>query len=160
MTKHAIHGQVIDATTHQPLYDLRVEAWDRGSRSAKRLGSAVTAADGKFAIELERSRPDIYFHVFCGEHMLADTKSQVVWNSRYPDVPVVIAVHGAGAVSVNAQATASEVNGIVTTATGVAVADVRVEIWDQHLSGETLLATGITDARGNYLDNVTLGRVM
>ena len=45
---------------------------------------------------------------------------------------------------------ASQVDGVVTTTAGVAVANAQIEIWDQQLGGETLIATGTTDARGGF----------
>jgi hypothetical protein len=172
MAKQLIQGLVIDARTKRPLADLRVEAWYRDPRSDERLGTATTGAEGQFTIEFEipparalSERPmDIYFKVFRGEGLVEDTRSQMLWNPRDPNVRVIIPIRnaaGAAGVGNSASNVAFQVDGFVTTAAGVAVSDVRVEIWDQHLGGETLLATAVTDAKGNYAvhyDTANLGK--
>ncbi len=172
MAKQLIQGLVIDALTHRPLSDLRVEAWYYDPRFDERLSMAVTGADGRFAIEFEipparalSERPmDIYFKVFRGEVLVEDTRSQMLWNPRDPNVRVVIPIRkaaAAAAVGGTEPTGAFHVDGVVTTAAGVAVSDVRVEIWDQHLGAETLLATAVTDAKGNYAvhyDTANLGK--
>src|SRR5260370_41576136 len=105
MAKQWIQGLVIDALTPRPLSDWRVEAWYCDPRFDERLSMAVTGADGRFAIEFEipparalSERPmDIYFKVFRGEVLVEDTRSQMLWNPRDPNVRVVIPIRKAPA---------------------------------------------------------------
>src|SRR5262245_48060255 len=100
MTKQRVPGRVIDATSRRPLGELRVEAWDSDPRHGALLGLAVTDREGRFTIELDARRaagsdgrrPEIYFKVFRGDRLLADTRSQVVWSPQARDARVIIPV--------------------------------------------------------------------
>ncbi|HEX4420791.1 MAG TPA: hypothetical protein VH165_22905, partial [Kofleriaceae bacterium] len=98
--------------------------------------------------ELELRQPDVYFRVLRGDRVIADTRTQVVWNLRDPRVKIVIGIADGHAPP--PPATPSTVTGRITTTAGVAVADVRVQAWDQALAGPALLATAVSDATGAY----------
>jgi Neuraminidase-like domain/Salmonella virulence plasmid 28.1kDa A protein len=157
MTSYSIRGQVIGAKSRRPLPDLRIEAWDKDLLFDDLLGSAVTDASGAFTIEFDQRyyreildrRPDVYFKVFRGKQVIADTRGEVLWNLKAPGVKVVILVRDAAAPP--APAGPYHVEGQVTFEDGVGASGLRVEVWDHGLSAEKILATGITDAKGHYL---------
>ncbi len=158
MANHAIRGQVISGETRGGLANVRVEAWDRDLHIDDLLGAATSDASGAFTIEFDRRyyrqivarRPDIYFKVFVGGRLVADTRHQVLWNVVQPQVRVLITVRD----SERAPADRLEpfaVEGVVATEEGRAVANVIIQAWDQGLDAETLLATGATDRAGRYI---------
>ncbi|CUI02904.1 hypothetical protein BN2497_585 [Janthinobacterium sp. CG23_2] len=156
MAQHTIEGVVIEAGSNRPLRELRVEAWLRDAQHAdKRIGSAVSGADGAFAIvcdlgrELALKPVDIYFKLLSGERLLDGTRQRIVWNSGSPGTRVMIPI-GREAIEGAAAAAMFQVGGTVSTASGVALPDLRVDIVDRSIGGETLLATAITDAKGHY----------
>src|SRR5215217_666957 len=170
MAKDTIQGQVVGTTGRVGLNALRVEAWDRDQRTRERLGTATTDATGAFAIlvderfrrDLAERKPDVYFKVFRGEQLLADTGAQVVWNIRNPDVQVVIPLRDP-TTGDDGQGTPRlpTVEGLVTTGSGRPVTAVTVELWSQRLRGDALLASAATDAKGHYsvqYDRGTLGK--
>jgi hypothetical protein len=160
MTTLSIRGHVTEAATRRPLAKLRVEAWGAIPRADKRLGHAITDAKGAFAIkldarlakEIQARRPEVYFKVFLGKQLIANTRSQVSWSSTDPDARVTIPIGGGGPTDGNGGAEPSplQVSGVVTTDAGVAVSGVHVEARDQRLGDTALLVAGITDARGAY----------
>src|SRR3954466_2170668 len=99
-TNDTIRGLVISADTRRPLSGLRVEAWDRDQCWDTALGAADSDANGEFTIavdpqrsqELHSTRPDIYFKVFRDKQLLANTRSQVLWNVAQPRVRVIVPV--------------------------------------------------------------------
>ncbi|MDQ1833709.1 neuraminidase-like domain-containing protein [Massilia scottii] len=156
MAQHTIEGVVIEAASNRPVCELRVEAWLRDAQHAdKRVGAAVCGADGAFAIACELGRAlalkpvDIYFRLFARERLLEDTRARIVWSSASPATRVMIAL-GREALEGAAAAAVFQVGGTVSTASGVALPDLRIDIVDRSIGGETLLATAITDARGHY----------
>jgi hypothetical protein len=87
--------------------------------------------------------------VFTGERLVEDTRLRMLWNPRSQNSRVVIPIRRS-ALEASTAIAAFQVSGAITTATGVAVPNVRVEIVDQNLGREAVLATAVTDARGNY----------
>lgn len=158
MTDYTIRGQVIDANSHGPLANLRVEAWSPDPSSEHRLGSAVSDAEGAFAIALDSRvgaamldrQADIFFRVFQRERLLADTRQEVLWNVGQSDLRVLIPVRDPD-VEPALEGRPFQVQGRVTTEDGLALPDLLVEAWDQRLGSERLLVCGATDDQGRYL---------
>lgn len=158
MATQTIEGFVIDAFSQRPISDLRVEAWLRQVLDLdQRLGAGVSNGDGAFRIEYDippshlasARQVGIYFKVFSDERMVEDTRLQMLWNPRSPNTRLVIPIRREALQATTALG-AFQVSGVVTTTTGVAVSDMRVEIVDQNISGEVVLITGVTDSKGNY----------
>lgn len=153
---YRIFGRVVDRETRHGVPGLRVEAWDRDLIFDDLLGHAQSDADGAFEMsfgtrdfrDFLEEHPDIFFKVLRGDVLLADTRNQVLWNVRQPEVRVVIPVWG---VETPTKPMSFQVAGRVTTGDGRAIEDLIVEAWDQRLRGERLLGSGVTDAKGRYL---------
>jgi hypothetical protein len=158
MSDHTIRGQVVSETGLRPLSGLRVEAWDCDQRIDKRLGTGTTDANGTFEIVVDEAhredllerQPDIYFKVFRDQQTLAHTRTQVLWSFRDPHVRAIIPVGGGYGGNGQAPPQSSSVEGMVTTEEGRAVTDVRIEVWDQRLGKDALIASGATDPKGHY----------
>src|SRR6185503_17060054 len=94
-------GRVISRTSQQGVSNLRVEAWDKDLIVNDLIGSAVTAADGAFRMELASSyfrakfldrQPDLFFKVFDGSNLVKSTEDSVLWNVDAGETEVVIEV--------------------------------------------------------------------
>ncbi len=96
-----IKGQVIDRATRHGIAWLRVEAWDKDFMADDLVGGAVTDATGAFTITLSTSyfkewfldhRPDLYFKVFRGPELLANTAHDVKKNVKPGDILVTVEI--------------------------------------------------------------------
>ena len=168
MKTFSIQGHVVSAGSQQPLVGVRVEAWDKDLVIDDLLGSAVTDAAGGFTIEFDRRyhqelifdrRPDVFFKVYEGHRLVADTSDQVLWNSGREMPAIVIEVpagtpgEGDGGQDDGAHGGGKEpfeVRGLVTDDRRVAARGVRVEALDRHLDGTTPLGWAATDDGGRY----------
>lgn len=79
MSIYSVTGKVIDKRTKQGIGGLSVEGWDTKERNEAALGRSATDENGKFILcidltanGLERA-PDMYFKVYRGGTLLADT---------------------------------------------------------------------------------------
>lgn len=174
MQPSTIKGRIIGAKTQQPQAGLRVEAWDKDLLIDDLLGTAVTDAAGGFTMEIDRRyyqelivdrRPDVYFKVYRGGLLVADTSGQVLWNVRrtMPEIVVALAddAHVGGGGDGGSSGGGSgggtgggrgklEVRGRVVDERRVAARGVLVEALDHHLHGTTSLGTAATDDTGAY----------
>src|SRR5262245_55417420 len=83
-------GRVCDATTSRPVAGLRVEAWEVDG-CGDLVAVAVTGARGEFQLSLSNEylrdlfgdrRPLLFFRVFRGQQLVADTRAGVQWDTR------------------------------------------------------------------------------
>lgn len=101
MTTFRISGQIIDLHTHQGLFAVRVEAWDKDLICSDLVGSAVTDSQGVFQITFDESyfqelffdrRPDLFFKVYSAGNLIKSTEDSVLWNINAKEIPIVIEV--------------------------------------------------------------------
>jgi hypothetical protein len=99
MTTFRISGQIIDLHTHQGLFAVRVEAWDKDLICSDLVGSAVTDSQGVFQITFDESyfqelffdrRPDLFFKVYSAGNLIKSTEDSVLWNINAKEIPIVI----------------------------------------------------------------------
>jgi len=100
--KYIISGQVVHTETNQGLGDLRVKAYDKDYLTQDDyLGSARTDDEGHFTLRFVSeqfrewifdNKPDLYFRVYAGETLVADTVDGVCWNIADPEIEVIIPV--------------------------------------------------------------------
>jgi plastocyanin len=99
--RYEIKGRVVDSFTGNGVGGVRVEVWDKDPGVDDHLGSASTIGDGSFSISFDESafsdifldkRPDLYFKVYCYNHLLASTEDSVRWNVADPHIGVTIEV--------------------------------------------------------------------
>ena len=154
-----ISGRVIDSASGSGIAGLKVEAWDKDLLFDDLVGSTETQVDGSFEFKFDSSyfkelfldrSPDLFFKVFHNESLIKSTEDSVLWNVSQPDVHVVIPV-SADDLQPPENQPLYQVSGLVTTEDGRAVREVIVEVWDQRLGGENLIASGATDRSGRYL---------
>ena len=94
MSSTKIYGTVTHAAHHGPIPGLIIQAYDKdlkGKKGGELLGSAQTGADGKYAIDFERSfwtslfdrKPDIYLEARdANGNLLHTTENAVRWNTQ------------------------------------------------------------------------------
>lgn len=101
MTTFRISGQIIDLHTHQGLFAVRVEAWDKDLICSDLVGSAVTDSQGVFQITFDESyfqelfgdrRPDLFFRVFRGDKLIKNTEDSVLWNLSSENIQIIIEI--------------------------------------------------------------------
>lgn len=89
--KFYISGTVINENTKAPLYNYRVEAWDKDQKYDDFVGVCQTDKHGKFEILFDESyfreqypetNPDIYFRVFRAKKLIKTTKDDVIWDAK------------------------------------------------------------------------------
>src|SRR5919106_6005579 len=139
MADSSIIGQLVDETTGSPAPGLRVEAWDTGDLFHQPLGVMTSDAEGVFALpvtaavvkRLVAANADVFFRVHRGEHVVADTRADVLWRPREPQ-RVKVPVRAAGDL-----VAAYEVRGRVVTDRGSSAGGLRVIAYDKRLKGET-----------------------
>ena len=157
MSELTIRGQIITEKERRPLAGLRVEAWT-ADYGGQRLDAAVSDASGHFKLTLdERAQKllaerwqQVSFRVFVGEEAVSAPVSLPVWHVERPNRPVILALPDAEALGAEALRGGFAVGGMVTDERGVAVPGARIEVVDQEIDGERVLAEGVTDERGRY----------
>jgi hypothetical protein len=154
---YALTGKVIDKKTGTAQPGLRIEAWDKDLLIKDPLGSTVTDASGSFTLKLSDQyageitkvrKPDVFFKVFKGDSLLADTRSGVLWNVKKRiksfEIPVAAAV-------VPAQTDGTlTISGTIKTDKSVAAVGVKVMAYDKNISGDKVIGQAVTDEHGHY----------
>jgi len=88
--RYQIRGKVIDKK-RKYVPGVRVEAWDKGNVINDYLSYAATSNNGSYAIYIDdemirglfpKRIPDIYFKVWCGDELIANTEDSLVWNPK------------------------------------------------------------------------------
>lgn len=152
-----IQGQLIGESTRRPLAAFRIEAWDEQRRD-QMLGRATTDDAGSFTIEVEprlfktlaERGGDVFFRVYRDDELVFEGREGGVWERLRVDSPVVLAIPRDGTPTGNGKVAPFRAEGHVTTESGVALPNVRVEVWDHNLDGARRIATSTTDPEGRY----------
>ena len=157
-----VSGRVIDLWSHRGLPGLRVEAWDEDRRSDEFIGDARTDERGAFQIEfghdrlrdlIRDGRPDLFFHVYWQDSLIASTEHGIHWSVRYPDQVVLIPIDSTvldQPPKSGPTPTGYVVRGQVRDAQGAVIPGIRVEAFDKDLRTESRLGSATTDADGRY----------
>ncbi|HWS86526.1 MAG TPA: neuraminidase-like domain-containing protein [Pyrinomonadaceae bacterium] len=163
---YQIRGRVVDGRTGRGVPGLRVEAWDKDLKYDDLLGSDETDAEGRFQIqyapsyfkELFDSEPDIFFKVYTGEELIADTRDDLLWNAREGESLVEIAVEwdfGRTGGGDGGGGGRYLVEGSVVSPDRGGVGGLRVLVVDKNVGADVTLAETETDDRGRYSASYT-----
>ena len=96
---YQITGGVVEKGKRKGIGLVRVEAWDSGGDLDDYISYAITDEDGSFVIPLAHDvvrdlfpqrELDVYFKVWCGNQLLANSQGVTQWNTAAPDVHVKI----------------------------------------------------------------------
>lgn len=86
-----ISGRTFDEESGEGILGLRVELWDRDYIINYPIRTAFTGAGGDFSLGIDEAyldeifegrEPYIFFLVFSGEELLANTESSIIWNKE------------------------------------------------------------------------------
>ncbi|MDX2249413.1 MAG: neuraminidase-like domain-containing protein [Bacteroidia bacterium] len=144
---------LISAETHQPLANLRVEAWDKDVRHNDLLGSAVTDVSGRCIIQFDEryyadSRdplPDVFFRVYEGERLRHSTEPSPMKNLDPGEYSFTLEVTSPGQIEEPVR-----VYGMVRNEQGEALAGLTVQVFDRDMRSEQLLGQTTSDRSGEY----------
>ncbi|WP_205513239.1 neuraminidase-like domain-containing protein [Longitalea arenae] len=157
MNTLTIAGKVIRRSNLQPIAKLYVEGWDKNPERKEPLVSTVTSSDGSFVLlfdeqytaELYKDRyPDIYFKVYAGTTLLANTDNSQLVNLRGNNNDIVIAI------DYNAPAAPKDisykVSGRILQKDFRPAAGYEVEIADKGILKENVITRLRTDESGRF----------
>jgi Tc toxin complex TcA C-terminal TcB-binding domain/Neuraminidase-like domain/Salmonella virulence plasmid 28.1kDa A protein len=164
-----LKGTIVSKADKKPIEGLRVEAWDKDLLIDDLVGSAVTNKTGKFEIKFDSKyyseiivdrRPDIFFKVFKGDKLVADTANNVLWNISDPETIITIEVEMQSGNPENCENNPSDpditnsklitIRGTVSTDAMRLPAHLLVQIVNQDLFSEKILGAFNTDCNGKY----------
>lgn len=146
---YTIKGTVVSRSTRKGIGGLRVEAWDKDLIADDLVGSAVTDAEGAFAISFDASyfrelfldrTPDLYFRIFSGDDLILSTEESTLWNVQRPDEPITLTIDWMS----------FTVSGRVSRSDGSPLAGLTVTAFDCDMRHEQPLGEAKTDAQGAY----------
>jgi ABC toxin N-terminal region/Neuraminidase-like domain/Salmonella virulence plasmid 28.1kDa A protein len=154
MADSSIIGRLVDEASGSPASGLRVEAWDTGDLLQQPLGVTTSDAEGVFTLlvtaavveRLVAARADVFFRVYRGDDIVADTRADVRWHPREPQ-RVTVPVRATDELVVASY----EVRGRIVTDRGSSAGGLRVVAYDKRLKGETVLGQTDTGAGGDYV---------
>lgn len=155
---NAIDGVVVDARTRKGIPEVLVRAMCRRLLADKPLGEARTDAGGTFSVEVDErifarvvgARLDVDFLVLDADGAILEQTDPVSWNAERAGEPVTIVVRGPHVGPDPEPADVFDVQGVVTTDGGIALAGVRVEALDQGLGDPVVLGSAQSGRDGRY----------
>jgi hypothetical protein len=162
--------RVLDASSSRPVAGVRVEAWDIDDACGDLVAVGQTDVRGEFQITLadayQRSlfgerRPALFFRVFQGERLVADTRDGVRWDPRNRSERLRLCVNLAHPPASDRRPAPLVVQGRVEHGTNGPLARVLVRAFDRNLAPEGFFEDRIgevqTDALGAYRIEYRLG---
>lgn len=96
-----IKGKLLDRMSHTPVPWLRIEAWDRDLVMDDLVGGAVSDAEGQFTIRFNAKyfkewffdrKPDLYFKVFRGQQLIANTRPDARRNVPPGEISIAVEI--------------------------------------------------------------------
>ncbi|MGA9767844.1 MAG: neuraminidase-like domain-containing protein [Blastocatellia bacterium] len=161
MSSFIIIGCVVNSRNRVRLAGLRVEAWDKDLIFDDMVGSAVTDEEGRFSLEFNSSsfrelffdrQPDLFFKVFRGDELIADTSDSVVCNVSAGSSEIVIEVDQPldETTATGPSAAQFVVCGNIRYADARPLNNGIAQAFDLGLRSEYLLGKATTDERGHY----------
>ncbi|UII31481.1 hypothetical protein LVD17_24620 [Fulvivirga ulvae] len=153
-----ISGQVLNSKK-EPIFGLRISAWDKDHEVSDYLATAYTDQQGQFAMEYDESRfyddykdslPDVFFLVYQGDTVIHTTENKPIKNAEDLDGITIILDEDHVVDDPDIPKTYS-VQGIVTLKeTQAVVPDIKVEAWDKDHKICDQLGVSITDKSGSF----------
>lgn len=160
MATLSILGTVIRKADGNPIADLYVEAWDKDPSTKEQFSSGITDNNGTFIMHLDEARmaelykdnlPEIYFKVYSGRILLANTENDIVLNLRSARPVVTITVDYKPANEPTLGRTKKySVKGVILDANFNPAKDYAFELLDKGLVKDLVLAKGKTKPSGNF----------
>jgi hypothetical protein len=159
MSVFTIRGKIIRKADSKPISGLYIEAWDKNSASGELLASSISNQEGVFTIHFDEgvlaelykdSYPEIYFRIFSGQSLLANTQNSVVVNLRSNQRELVIPIEYKRKEQPVVEARKYTVKGVILKNDFTPASGYTIEVMDKGLVSDLQLAAGKTGANGSY----------
>ncbi len=155
-----IRGTIIRKADSNPISGLYVEAWDNNPASKESLGSSISNYDGMFTIHFDESMLaelyknqslELYFKIFSGQTLLANTENDLVVNLRNSQRKIVIPVeYRRPEGSTPPEPKSYMVRGTLLKQDFTPAAGLEIRIMDKGLVSDIELVGGKTSTTGTY----------